>query len=239
MKKRLFLLMLTLVSMCPIIYGADHEEVPFESNITLPLKGERIEWHERLDLEYANRLSAATMLAVAIPMCFIVGRYVPSLVERAMPRSLSTNSRLVKAVSLVAAFAAGLCAVSYLGDSISNISIDRIWQSTYAANLNATIPAHNKAVGNKHTGMITLDSNGNRVLRMSPHGRPYAEYPYPFDQWRVNREKAIREATSGLVNKFLLGPGNLQCISAINEKLNALDSQLPRVPSNIKGALRL
>ena len=44
MKKRLFLLILTLVGMCPAVYCADHEgEEIFESNILLPLGGEVID----------------------------------------------------------------------------------------------------------------------------------------------------------------------------------------------------
>ena len=243
MKKRLFLLMLTLVSMCPTIYGADHEEVPFEPNITLPLAGERIELHERLDRGYANRLGAATMLAVAIPITFIAHRYVTSLVERAMPRSLSTNSRLlVKWIIRGAVSAAVVCPALYLRHYITNLSTDRMIGYRFH-HLNAAVEAHNTAVGNEYndygkiTGMITQDGNGNRVLRRRRHNLGYEEYPYRFDQWRENREEATREVTSGLINKLLLGPGNLRRIRVINEKLNALDSQL-RVPQNVKGARR-
>ena len=237
MKKRLFLLMLTLVSMCPTIYGADHEEVPFESNITLPLKGERIRDPDWLDHRYPSQLGLVSLFASCI-LLNAIDDYIPSLIQQVLPRSLST-SRYKRSITLairLAPVAAASCATICLWGYFHKISNDIIEQ--YNERLAAVVTAHRRAVGNDHNGMITLDGNGRRVLRMRRRDwELYETDPYPFDEWREYREEATREVTSGLINKLLLGPGNLRRIRVINEKLNALDSQL-RVPQNVKVARR-
>lgn len=235
MKKRLFLLMLTLVSMCPTIYGADHEGVPFESNITLPLKGERIRDHDWLNHRYPMQLGLVSLLATGI-LLNAIDDYIPSLIQQVLPRSLSTSrykrsiTWAIKLAPVAAVCCATICLWRYFLPTSNNII------EQYNERLAAVVTAHRRAVGNDHNGMITLDGNGRRVLRMRRHDLGlYETDPYPFDEWREYREEITREATSGLVNKLLLGPFNLQRIRVINEKLNALDSQL-RVPQNVKGA---
>ncbi len=236
-QKRLFLLILTLVVVCPAIYCADHEEpAVFESNINLPLRGETIIYGDGIELywRYAYLLAVVAGAAVVTPVFVAANPLWQKIYTKILWQKIYTmlNIILIKQptpwlssiviqnipytnvslIELAAATAFDLPFV-YLALKIywevrdrSNNAIRQSWNLFNQARIR-----HNRAVsiGVHYEGMIVADDQENRTL-LTRHDNEVGNYP--FDRWRQDRQAAM----SGLVNKILLGPGNLARILSIN-----------------------
>ena len=230
-QKRLFLLILTLAGMCPAIYCADHEEpAVFESNINLPLQGEQGEEIVYADMPI-NRYEILLSTATSVPIYFAASFFILS---RLMPHlDLFLTNHRSRSWLFSAALAASIPSAILTGYLFRKIQTKSFLAILRCRNLlNQARTQHNRAVNSdvNYEGMIVTDEQGNRTL-LTRHDNEVGNYP--FDRWRQDRQVAM----SGLVNKILLGPGNLARIRAINEKLDALDDQLLPI-RNIKGGRR-
>ncbi len=242
-QKRLFLLILTLLAgVCPAAYCADHEEPVFESNIGLPLQGEGIEEDDIVpNYRYADQLDFAAFTAIFVSASIVASPLVAFLAKKAaatpwLPSIVRRDIPYInRSLGDIAATCAVILPLAYLAVNLSRevgyISRNAMWQNWET--LNEARMQHNRAVSidPQYEGMIVTDEQENRTLLMRHDNEVHN---YPFDRWRQDRDRQAR--MSGLVNKFLIGPGNLARRRAINERLDALDDQLYPSIRNIKRA---
>ncbi len=244
-QKRLFLLILTLLAgVCPAAYCADHEEPIFESNIGLPLQGERIEANDIMpNGRYADLLEGATFTAIIMSGTIVASRsLLPFLIKQATPwlpsivrRDIPYINRSLGDVAVVSAFVLPLTYLAFnISREVGYISRNAIWENWDT--LDEARMQHNRAVSidPQYEGMIVADEQENRTLLVRHDNEVHN---YPFDRWRQDRDHRAR-MMSGLVIKFLIGPGNLARRRAIKERLDALDNQLRPNIRNIKRSHR-
>ena len=258
MKKRLFLLILTLVAgIYPATYGADHEVLEaeagyeeaevFEPNIELPLRGEGID-HITDDLRTFtfDRAMCLNLYLISSFTLLLVGsrvldRYVSPLIVKQVRSTVVRYMPFIKVnlVNRVMKPCATPLVIALL--VFGNITLfakfevkARESRVRHQNILEPAITAHNRALvdNNGYEGQILTNQEDDRTLIIRRGNEVFA---YPFNLWRRQR----REAINGMswLEKLLLGSENLRRIRAIHERLNTLDNQL-RVPRNVKSASR-
>jgi hypothetical protein len=234
MKKRLLLVLFTLVSVHPSVVCADHLQAPFVAS-NIPLQGKRIKDYERLaPTRYANGFIVLTVLSG------IVG---PSLLGAAMGGAANyiekhklwpfyTRKRIFNKSVVGLAGAAGVIATSMACILMTTLlnSYSHAISRYNRDHLDPAVEAHNDALDPNNKVMIVRDEQGRRVLRMQDWLG--FEIRYPFDEWREARENAIQEIRSGFFTRHLFGDENIELMYSTNDRLNEL------LRPNIKAARR-
>ena len=239
MKKRLFLLILTLVGMCPAVYCADHEENQFQRG--LPLSGAEIRYPEISNSGYATCLGWLSGLVGASLIYLIMSKSLPFVIEQVMPLLYTNNEALIDATGCILAIGTAIPVCILLAKKIEKKSHDILDQSSRSIKQAKTL--HNIAVApsTRCMGTIVKEENGYRSL-LIPMNDIVRTYPlndivhtYPFDLWRSERQETVSKLS--WLDKLFLGPGDLDRIRAVNEELDALGDQLHPI-QNVKRAYR-
>ncbi len=253
MKKRLFLLMLMMITgIQPALHCADHEVVEaeagheeaeaFEPNIHLPLDDvEAIVLNDNNmpDQGYTLKWSYATLLTTYIVGAILLTRYkrhlylspfITNQCRRWLPSIVKRHVPYAKYNSMMLVPSLLFWGeVSYkLGAKIMRKFLDHDNQRTLA--LVEAINQHNRTVLGNYERQILTNQEGDRTLIMRRGNEVFA---YPFDVWRRQRQEAINGMS--WLERFLLGYENLRRIRAIHERLNTLDEHLIPNYDHIKG----